>query len=66
MNAYGVKLFEKEEEYLKECLLENGRIISMWVGWEFEELESILKRNVRTVAEKRFKLTKLAVQLYGE
>ena len=62
MDGYDIQLFEKEEEYLKECLLENGRITSMQVPWKFKELESILKRNARTVAEKRFKRTKLATQ----
>ena len=62
MAGYNFPLFEKEEEYLKNCLLDNGRIISMQVPWHFKELKNILKRNARTVAEKRFKHTKLAVQ----
>ena len=60
VDGKNIRIFEKEEEYLKECLLENGRITSMQVPWEFEELDSILKRNARKVAEKRFKRTKLA------
>ena len=63
MHGNGIKIFEKEEEYLKECLLENGRITSMRVPWEFEELKSILERNARTAAEKRFKRTKLAAEV---
>ena len=51
----------EEEEYFKECLLENSRITSMRVDWQFEELESILKTNARITEEKRFKITKLAV-----
>ena len=56
------QLSAEEEEYFKECLLENGRIISMQVPWKIAELKSILERNARTAEEKRFKVTKLAAQ----
>ena len=52
----------EEEEYFKECLLENSSIISIKVPWKFEELQSILERNAKIVEEKRFKTTKLAAQ----
>ena len=52
----------EEEEYYKECLLENSTITSMWVHWDFAELGGILARNGKMAEEKRFKITKLAAQ----
>ena len=55
----------EEKEYFKECLLENSIITSMRVPWNFEELERILERNTKMQEERRFKITKLAVEDEG-
>ena len=57
-----IQLSTEEEQYFKECLVENSTVTSMEVPWNSLELESILARNKRTAEDKRFKITKLAVQ----